>query len=795
MLPLDGEDTGTVAVTVLPDSMAAQPVQMPMPTWECRGEACDCPPGTEGMLGLKCQPCDAGFASTGQDNPCAICPSGTYSLDSAANCTSCPIGTFQRIPGSDFCEDCPLDYECTGGSTEPATCQPGFGPIPNTTGCQSCVGNNYSEYGHCLPCLGDHIEHSECVPCQANQAADPAELGCRCAPGFVNTTTLPQCIDGDYDPFTEEELESMPVCVPCSEMPCIAECHDNTITVAPGWTTYDKYAGADRPIFKCRTGEACPGGQIDLITEEDSKCEAGYEGVLCGNCAAGYYVGVGGTCLICDGTGTWSSIALLVLGLMFFGFVLLQVKRYYQYFTVIVLVLDSDLQTISKVVIAAGQIIAGVAAQLNLQMPEIFASFTIQFLGIFRFDLTPLLGLGCIASGTYVSSLLFNFSLVGFVVLLVVGHWRFDLYKLMNAQAHDPEAEKQVLDHMYDKIDRDGDGIRLEEFREIVQKISPDQVHLVERFFAAADTDNSGIIDRKQFQQAFQTGAGNDSGIDLAEFLLKAGKTEVRQDAVGRLFLIIFLLYPQITSKVFEAYHCRDLGDGESADSVLLVDYTINCGSSYYGGLWWVATFLVVLWPFGVPATLAYQLYKHKELIEAEDEDTMQEFDFIIGDYKPEFFFWEVVELSRKLVLSGLIGLVGRGSVAQCVFASFLAFFFFGLSLLCRPYAKKSLNVVKLISEFQIFGVLLCCVVLQVNAMGLANERVGEGGYGILLVVITMMIIPVSLVFVHSSLQDAVEQRAVSKGDVNPGEDSKHTNPMMADMDFVENDDDDEASD
>ncbi len=779
MLPLDS--TSTTAVTVLPDAMAAQPVQMPMPTWDCRGEVCDCPPGTAGVQDLKCQPCSAGTSSAGQQHPCGVCQSGTFSLDGAHNCTDCPIGTFQRIPGSDFCEDCPVSYECTGGATEPANCQPGFGPLPNITGCQPCVGNNYSEYGHCLPCLGDHVDHSGCVPCDANQAADPAELGCRCAPGFVNTTALPQCIDGDYSPFSEEELEVMPACVPCSEMPCIAECHDNTITVAPGWTTYDRYAETDRPIFRCRTGEACPGGQLNLIADDDSICESGYDGVLCGNCALGYYVGGDGTCSSCDGTGTWMSIFLVVLGVLFLGFVLLQIKKYYQYFTVLVLVLESDLQTISKLVIASGQIVAGIASQLNLRMPDLFASFTIQFLGIFRFDLTPLLGLGCIATGTYVSSLLFNLGLVGCVVFLVFCHWQLHLHTLKDDD--DADAQKQLLSHMYDKIDKDGKGINADEVRDIVTKISPEQVHNVDKFFADADTDSSGILDREQFQQAFHKTHADDDGLDLADFVRKAAETEARQDAVGRLFLIIFLLYPQLTAKIFEAFHCRDLGDGVSADRVLLVDYTIDCTSSYYTGLWWVASFLVLIWPVGVPAALAYQLFKNRELIQAKDEDTMMEFDFIIADYQPEYYYWEVIELMRKLALSGLIGLVGRGTVAQCVLASMMAFGFFGLSLRCRPFAKTTLNTVKLVSEFQIFGVLLCCVVLQVNAMGLENERIGEDGYGIALVTFCTMIIPVSLVFVYSSLQDVAEER---KGNPKAAGESKHQNPMLGEVAFVE---------
>jgi hypothetical protein len=88
----------------------------------------------------------------------------------------------------------------------------------------------------------------------------------------------------------------------------------------------------------------------------------------------------------------------------------------------------------------------------------------------------------------------------------------------------------------------------------------------------------------------------------------------------------------------------------------------------------------------------------------AGDKDTLQTFEFVLGDYDKNHWYWEVnemqshsievaerlvnatgdilarilpmrsslctlqvVELGRKLILSGLIGLVGRKTIAQSV--------------------------------------------------------------------------------------------------------------------------------
>jgi hypothetical protein len=109
-----------------------------------------------------------------------------------------------------------------------------------------------------------------------------------------------------------------------------------------------------------------------------------------------------------------------------------------------------------------------------------------------------------------------------------------------------------------------------------------------------------------------------------------------------------------VTAKIFQAFACRDLGLGES---VLHVDYTIDCNETAL--LRWVGGgALVLLWPIGLPTTLFVAMHRVREKILDDDEDTVKVYDFVLGDYNKEHWYWEVVELGRKLILAGLIGLV-----------------------------------------------------------------------------------------------------------------------------------------
>ena len=75
-----------------------------------------------------------------------------------------------------------------------------------------------------------------------------------------------------------------------------------------------------------------------------------------------------------------------------------------------------------------------------------------------------------------------------------------------------------------------------------------------------------------------------------------------------------------------------------------------------------------------------------------------------------------VIELGRKMVVTGLVGLLGRGSILQVFLATVISFFFFAASLVARPFESSVLNAVKLFTEFQLFAILLACLVLQADA-------------------------------------------------------------------------------
>ena len=119
--------------------------------------------------------------------------------------------------------------------------------------------------------------------------------------------------------------------------------------------------------------------------------------------------------------------------------------------------------------------------------------------------------------------------------------------------------------------------------------------------------------------------------------------------------------------------------------------------------------------------------------------------------------------------MSGLLGLVGRGSIGQAVFAVVLAFIFFAIAFKHQPFTSGRLNFLKICSEAQLFGILLVCFLIQavkIGPVGLAAEPINFDGYGVIMTVIAAIVAPIALGSIYLIARDASESRKTDATEV-----------------------------
>ena len=596
-------------------------------------------------------------------------------------------------------------------------------------------------------------DQANCLECPLNMIPTAAGDACVCKPEYYSATTgegedeedfAVMCYATEYDDLAlADPGDELQQCRPCGEeVECVSSCQGLSISIKPGWMSKSNDDSTEERVFACMGGEAaCPGGPAG-----SHPCGEGYSGLLCSICAPGYHVATGNKCSKCESM-TPAGAALTVVSLIIAVLLAWKVKVWYNYFTIFVeisaMLKELDLKSIFKQFAAAIQILSGLGPVLDIVFPAIFSGFLGKFANWFKFDISVLIGVGCYTVNSYITSLCVNFATVMILALVVLVVYKVQLNKMLKEDT-DPEELDEQLRNVFDKFDKDKNGINKGDVKKIVLQVNPDVTdQAIDTLFAAADADGGGFIDFDEFRAAVDSEHTEEFSFD--DLVMNKMIHDTRSDAIGRLFLCVFIMYPGLTNKIFEGFMCRDLGDV----AVLHSDYTTECYTASWYATASLCGVLGVLWPIGLPALLYFSMRKDLDLIKSGDEDTLKFWDFAIGDYGPDHWYWEVVELLRKMIMVGAIGLLGRGSIAQVFGATLISFGFFAYAIKIMPFKSGTLNAVKIFSELQLFVILLSCLVLQTDTRGLVSQTIGtRQDFGMLQLGITVASFPLVIYIV-----------------------------------------------
>ncbi len=136
----------------------------------------------------------------------------------------------------------------------------------------------------------------------------------------------------------------------------------------------------------------------------------------------------------------------------------------------------------------------------------------------------------------------------------------------------------------------------------------------------------------------------------------------------------------------------------------------------------------------------------------------MREVGFLFSVYRVDCWYWETVELLRKLALTSILALIAPGSAGQVVSGLLIAFVLLVWNLHTRPFAEEGLNTVNQIAQLNLvrrcsahlraraaahcaacprpqFFVLLVALLLKVNLDGEGGSRFFGGIVGVLIFV------------------------------------------------------------
>ena len=199
-----------------------------------------------------------------------------------------------------------------------------------------------------------------------------------------------------------------------------------------------------------------------------------------------------------------------------------------------------------------------------------------------------------------------------------------------------------------------------------------------------------------------------------------------RQPAVSVLPFALgtsFLCFPFVASRGFRALAKCDCfsyvhpgAAGDSEVCFLYGAYDVQCQSTGPGGAFaappailataWVA---VLLYACAVPLLYALLLLAARRPLSGDTPPTAlsRALQFLARDYEPRVFWWELVEVARKICVTGFLALVEPGTLLQLYLGVVVALCILVLQLYAQPYRLPTDNFLSMVSAAALVLTLL----------------------------------------------------------------------------------------
>jgi hypothetical protein len=608
------------------------------------------------------------------------------------------------------------------------------------TDCKTAKGE-YSQRGA--------FEKTQCVKsCDATRANSVNDLTsgtCVCNSGFFSKTPSASC-------------ERTPVGADCDK-----GCTPADFQLQPGfWRT----GPSSSQVTVCPVAELCPQatGRANA-----SACADGHTGAMCTVCADGWARSTGLHCETCEGGdhaafGVWLALILLGLPLAYGG--LRWFKRRG----------------------STGSSIANATAPNSMTDKLKSAQGSMRNMGM------------KLQAGLTVSA-------YGREVTLQVGDsW----WRTMTVQLKIMVTFLQVLSQIHTVYDIPYP----ESFVRFIQRMAFVNLDLI-------DMMRVGCVARVDFY-------GKLFAVTLVPIILSAGlfvvaryKVAVRNTCIKVFLLLTFIIFPSVSTTVLRAFPCRAFDDGSN---LLKADYSIDCDAPGRAGYVFYAVLMTLVYPIGITTLYAVLLWKQRLLVCPEkrewqkvcgikaypplslsiaDDDALlaareallkdksagahamlRSTQFLFKEYEPRFWWFEVFECARRLMLTGGTVFFLEGSATQVAAGMLVALISIQIYARTQPYIRHQDDTLAMAAQWGIYFTLFIGLLLKAR---IPSADGYDGVLGGLLIFVNAMVIVLAIgtflyLLLHNEAAKSAKESSAEPAPRTASSSVSNTtgNPMMA---------------
>ncbi|CAN0341912.1 unnamed protein product, partial [Scytosiphon promiscuus] len=101
---------------------------------------------------------------------------------------------------------------------------------------------------------------------------------------------------------------------------------------------------------------------------------------------------------------------------------------------------------------------------------------------------------------------------------------------------------------------------------------------------------------------------------------------------------------------------------------------------------------MILVYPVGIPLLYAILLYQRRDVLSdaSADKTQAQSISSLWEPYRPERYFYEVVECGRRIMLTGVVVFIFPNDAAQIAITILIALFFSAVFDVLSPYKSES---------------------------------------------------------------------------------------------------------
>jgi hypothetical protein len=491
-----------------------------------------------------------------------------------------------------------------------------------------------------------------------------------------------QCGNGTYSLIYD------PDAVLCNTCPFHAEnCYSNVMSIKPG---YWRRQQLNSVILKCPRKNQCTGGD----GTGDELCLKGSKGPMCAVCIDDYYFeSSSSTCESCDNGGIVLSPSILVpvgililFSFVYTAYVYNNLSKYFEededegkkpvYLKERIKYLKSrvdQLMAKSKIAVSTYQILESCPANFQIAYPKSFNNF-LESLNFINFNFIQLVPFACS----------YKFDHVDYLITTTLSPFLFTIMIFIAGIAEFIIKSKII--------------------------IKPEN--------NPQDTESNSIAN------------------DILEYHAKKKDlwTQIEFRYFSIFLFMTYLILPSTTATIFTMFICQDIDPGNAdpasygVDNFLVADYSISCNSERYEvGFYW-AIMMCLVYPIGLPLLYYILLFKcrdeivnRKEMFEngIQPSRLSSVLSFLYKSYKPEFWYFEIIETTRRLMLTAVLSVISSGSPEQIVAALFLSLIYINVYKNTNPYLEEEVVVMAEIGQWQIFGSFFFTLIIKKDLLGI----------------------------------------------------------------------------